>query len=101
MSAGGARFEGRSVIVTGAAAGIGRATAVRFAAEGARLVANDVDAERLDKVASQMRGEFGARVTTVVGDVSEDAEAQRIVDAAVTAYGGVDVLVAKIGRAHV
>jgi NAD(P)-dependent dehydrogenase (short-subunit alcohol dehydrogenase family) len=98
MSAGEAgRFVGRVVIVTGAAAGIGRATAVRFAAEGARLVLNDVDADGLERVSEHVRGEFGAEVSTVAGDVSQDADAQRIVAAAVTAYDGLDVLVANAG----
>ena len=64
MSAGAGRLVGKVAVVTGAAAGIGRATAVRFAAEGARLVLNDVDAEGLKRVAGQVNGEFGAEVTT-------------------------------------
>ena len=91
------KLGGKVAIVTGAAAGIGRATAVRFAAEGARLVVADLDAEGLDRLAAQVNGEFGTSVTAVVADVSQDADAQRIVDAAVTAYGGVDVLVANAG----
>jgi NAD(P)-dependent dehydrogenase (short-subunit alcohol dehydrogenase family) len=48
------RFAGRSVLVTGAAHGIGRATAEQFAAEGARLVVNDVAAPQLDAVAAEL-----------------------------------------------
>jgi NAD(P)-dependent dehydrogenase (short-subunit alcohol dehydrogenase family) len=97
MSAGAGRLVGKVAVVTGAAAGIGRATAVRFAAEGARLVLNDVHAEGLKRLAGQVNGEFGAEVTTVLADVSHDADARRIVDAAVTAYAGIDVLVANAG----
>ena len=97
MSGASRRLEGKVAVVTGAAAGIGRATAVRFAAEGARLVVNDVNAAGLERVATQVNGEFGAEVTSVVGDVSQDADARRIVEAAVTAYTGLDVLVANAG----
>jgi NAD(P)-dependent dehydrogenase (short-subunit alcohol dehydrogenase family) len=63
MIGAGGRLHGKVAIVTGAAAGIGRATAVRFASEGAQLVVNDVDATRLERLAAQVRGEFGAEPT--------------------------------------
>ena len=90
------RLAGKSAVVTGAAKGIGRATAVAFAAEGARLVATDVDADGLERLAEELRA-AGADCVTVVGDVSVDADAQRMIAAAVEAYGRLDVLVANAG----
>jgi NAD(P)-dependent dehydrogenase (short-subunit alcohol dehydrogenase family) len=73
------RFAGRTVIVTGAGSGIGRATAVRIVAEGGRVVAADLDADRLDDLA----GEVGAdRLAAVPGDVCDPAVLRRIVAAA-------------------
>ncbi|MFE3877443.1 SDR family NAD(P)-dependent oxidoreductase [Kitasatospora sp. NPDC059146] len=87
------RLAGRSCVVTGAASGIGRAVAERFVREGASVVATDLDAEGLDRLA----GRFPEAVSTVVGDVSVDADARRMVAAAVERHGRIDVLVANAG----
>jgi len=90
------RLEGKSAVITGAANGIGRATAVVFAAEGARIVATDIDADGLESLRSELEA-AGAACATVVGDVSQDTDARRMIDAAVERYGRLDVLVANAG----
>lgn len=75
------RFTGKTVIVTGAASGIGRATASRIAREGGRVVAVDVSAEKLDEFA---HAHDGADIVTVTGDITQ----QESVDAIVAAAGG-------------
>jgi NAD(P)-dependent dehydrogenase (short-subunit alcohol dehydrogenase family) len=80
--------------VTGAGHGIGRATAHRFAREGAKLVLTDVDGESLDKLVAELAG---TDVLTVTGDVSDETDARRMIDAAVRAYDRLDVLVANAG----
>lgn len=64
-----ARFEGRTVIVTGAGSGIGRATAQRLVAEGGRVIAVDISRERLDALTA----ELGASVVAVAGDLADPA----------------------------
>ena len=92
------RLQGKSCLVTGAAFGIGRATAVRFAAEGARLVVQDIQAEPLDRLRDELAATYaGAEVQAVVGDVSRDADCRAAVRAAVDAFGRVDVVVANAG----
>ncbi|MER8186799.1 SDR family NAD(P)-dependent oxidoreductase [Kitasatospora sp. NPDC094015] len=92
----GGRLAGRAAVVTGAARGIGRATAELFAAEGARLVITDLDAAELEALRGALAA-TGAQVRVVVGDVSEPADARRMIDESVTCYGGIDVLVANAG----
>jgi len=90
------RLLGRSALITGAAKGIGRATAEVFAAEGARIVAGDIDADGLDRLRGRLEAR-GAEVVPVVGDVSSPEDARSMVEAAVERYGRLDVLVANAG----
>jgi NAD(P)-dependent dehydrogenase (short-subunit alcohol dehydrogenase family) len=90
------RLRGKSAVVTGAAKGIGRATAELFAREGARLVVNDVDGTALDELRGRLAAS-GAEVEAVVGDVSVVEDARRIIAAAVEGFGRLDVLVANAG----
>ncbi|HYO29607.1 MAG TPA: SDR family NAD(P)-dependent oxidoreductase [Thermomicrobiales bacterium] len=90
------RLRGKVCLVTGAAAGIGRATADLVAREGARLALFDRDAAALERLAGELTAS-GAEVVAVAGDVSQDADVRRAVDAAVARFGRLDVLVANAG----
>jgi len=76
------RFTGRTIIVTGAGSGIGRATATRIANEGGRVVATDVVAERLDALRSELAEVAGLQLETVVGDVADAATIDALLVAA-------------------
>jgi NAD(P)-dependent dehydrogenase (short-subunit alcohol dehydrogenase family) len=79
MAASNDRFAGRTVIVTGAGSGIGRATATRLAREGARVVATDIVEQRLNDLMADVEG---LDVSLVVGDVSDVATIDALVEAA-------------------
>ncbi len=72
-------FTGRTVIVTGAGSGIGRATALRLHSEGARVVGADVSVERLDQLRTEVPDD---RLVTVAGDIADAATIEQIMDAA-------------------
>jgi len=88
------RFAGRVAIVTGGGSGIGQATVVRLAAEGATVLAIDVDANGLasteELAAKTAPGDY--EVTSTVGDVTDGDFAPAIVEAVVDRYGRLDVL---------
>ena len=86
-----ARHVGRVVIVTGAGYGIGRATALRFALEGATVTGLDVSDEGL-RLAAEEFAAAGATVTLVKADVTSQADVDRVVAGAIAAHGRVDVL---------
>ena len=90
------RLLGKSAVITGAAFGIGRATAELFAAEGARLTLTDIQGEPLLALAEELRS-AGAEIETVIGDVSVEQDARRMIEAAADRFGRLDVLVANAG----
>ena len=89
-------FDGQVVVVTGAANGIGRAIARRFAAAGARVVVNDVDADRAESTASGIRDD-GGRAVAAVADVSDGEQVAAMFDETIAGWGTVDVLVNNAG----
>jgi NAD(P)-dependent dehydrogenase (short-subunit alcohol dehydrogenase family) len=90
------QLDGKVALITGAASGIGRATAFLFSAEGARLALGDWQAEPLEVVAGEIRSR-GGKVVARRTDVSKRADAQALVTAAVEAFGGLDVVVNNAG----
>ena len=90
------RFEGKVAVVTGAATGIGGATAVAFGAEGASVVLSDVNESALDERVREIQL-AGGQAIAVVADASQAADAQRTANEAVAAFGGIDYLVASAG----
>jgi NAD(P)-dependent dehydrogenase (short-subunit alcohol dehydrogenase family) len=85
------RFSGKSVLVTGGGSGIGLATALAFAREGARVAVADVSAERGREAAAAGRRE-GLEMRVLRGDVSRESDAAALVEATVEAFGRLDVL---------
>jgi len=88
------RFVGKVVLLTGAGHGIGRAVAERFAAEGARVVVNDVNAGRAEEVAGAIGG------LGIAADVSSKAEVDAMFDRMLGELGTIDVLVNNAGNIH-
>ena len=90
------RLENKVALVTGGGSGIGRATSVLFAREGARIVVSDVVEAAARQTADEV-GAVGGEAVVVTGDVSRTDDAKAMVDAALDAYGKLDVLVNSAG----
>ena len=90
------RFQGRVVIVTGAARGIGAVTAEAFAREGGRLAVLDLDGPGADATAKRLR-EIGAEAVGFRADAAAPAEVRAVVEAVVGRWSRIDVLVNNAG----
>ena len=91
-------LDGRVALVTGAGRGIGRAIALKLAAEGASMVVNDLNDEPADEVVSLIRAS-GGKAVACVGSVVEVSFGDRFVAAAVETFGDVDIVVNNAGYA--
>jgi NAD(P)-dependent dehydrogenase (short-subunit alcohol dehydrogenase family) len=85
------RLAGKVALITGAGSGIGRASALRFAQEGASVIVVDWRAEAAAATVATITAQGGA-ATAVHADVSQEADAERMVQTAVTTYGRLDIL---------
>ena len=87
------------VVVTGAAHGLGRSTALRLAAEGAQLVLGDLDEEALANTADDVKAS-GLAVHTVIGDITDETVVQDLIASAISCFGQIDGLVNNLGGAR-
>ena len=90
-------LKNKVALVTGASSGLGYATALRLAQEGAKVVISSRSQERLDVAAAQIREETGGEVAVCVCDVTDPAAIETVVAFTVDQFGGLDVLVTNAG----
>ena len=91
-------LSGRIALITGSAGGIGKAIARKFIEEGACVVLNDINAERLDKTQDEFRKKYGKDTcTATVLDVTKHADIKAALDIACLSFGGIDIIVNNAG----
>lgn len=95
----GARFAGRAVLITGAASGIGRAAALRFAVEGAQVAIADLNLDSAKRTASEIQGQ-GGQALALKADVCSLADCQHMVEQVIAAFGKLEVVFANAGTSE-
>jgi len=93
------RLENKNALITGGASGIGRATAIRFAEEGANVAVADRNMTAAEGVAAEVR-KLGRKAVAIQVDTSDEAQVAAMVARTVAELGGVDILVAAAGISH-
>lgn len=86
------KFQGKVILITGAARGVGKVIAKGFAQEGATVIINDIDLLEGEKVAKQINQE-GFKAFVVKADVSKSAEVEAMIHKVINSYGGIDILI--------
>ncbi|MCY1266793.1 3-oxoacyl-[acyl-carrier-protein] reductase [compost metagenome] len=89
-------LQGKTALITGAGRGIGRCVALKLAAEGARVVLNDLDAAPVEEVLVEIRA-AGGEAIACIGSVTAEDFAERFVNIAVEHFGGIDIIVNNAG----
>jgi len=92
----GEEFKDKSVVVTGAGSGIGRAAAIQFAKQGAKVLVSDINETTANSVVAEIHA-FGGVATAVAGDISDQNVVEKVVSASIMATGAVDILVNNAG----
>ena len=90
------KLQNKVAVVTGAGSGMGKAIALLFAKEGAKLVVADINMETLNKVVTEIKG-IGGTATAVMANVAKEKDVQNMIDTAVNTYGTLDILVNNAG----
>lgn len=85
------RLEGKVALITGAGAGIGKTTALRFAQEGAKVIVTDINLDNVTQTASEIE-QAGGSAAAFKHDVSSEDDWKRIVEASVKQFGSIDIL---------
>ncbi len=91
-------LSGRIALITGSAGGIGKAIAKKFVEEGAYVILNDMNAERLEAAGEEFKAQYGKDAyATAVLDVTNEAQIKEAMDVAALAFGGVDIIINNAG----
>ena len=85
------KLDGKNIVVTGGAQGLGRACAERFLADGANVLISDINAAKLQETAAEIGADH------VVADISRRAEVQTIIETCVASFGSIDVMLNNAG----
>ncbi|MCR9136166.1 MAG: SDR family oxidoreductase [Alphaproteobacteria bacterium] len=91
-----ARLEGKTALITGGGNGIGKAAAIRFAAEGSQIIVADFNLDAGEDVAQEIR-RLGGEAKAVSGDVGDESSVRQMVDVGIAAFGKIDVLLNSAG----
>ena len=90
------RFSGKTAIITGAGIGIGRATALQFAREGANVVLVDMNEEAIEKVKNEVEA-VGGNALAIKCDISDEESVREVVQKVIDTYGKIDILINNAG----